>query len=353
LGGSFLFIAAVAQAADMVYVQWDFEAGPGTFQSSTAPGTDGWEWGTPTYPAGLSAHSGSKLWGTNLSTELLDYNTSYELSIGLSLPPSPDAGLFVRWWDWFGADGGDVREVVIQDLGGKTTVWNFSGTSQAYWQYQQADISQWADTYVLIIFKLSTCCQPPGIDGWYIDDVSIVGGAYPLWDFEADDGGFFAHLSGDWEWGLPTYPPELTAAHSGIRLWGTNLDGPALEGGGVFVDHDLRREIGVHPGGAVLRWWDWNKAEDLVDVRSVNVDLGSVETELMSRRGNQLEWKLHQVDLSPWAGERIGVVFRLSGCCAAPGPDGWYIDDLQLMPTGIFDGGFESGNLTAWSSSVP
>lgn len=360
LGGVFILIAVAAPAADTVYFQWDFEATNGGFQSSRLPGQDGWEWGVPTDPDGPPAYSGIKLWGTNLSSELPDYQATYELRVNVTLPQSPSTGLFLKWWDWFGVDGEDTREVQVEIGDDTTTIWatagQFGDPTQPYWQYQQADISQWAGSNVDIVFVLYVCCQPPGIEGWYIDDVSIVGAEYSVWHFEFDDGGFTADQyssGGDWEWGDPTYPSELTAAHSGFKVWGTKLDGPALEGGGQI--HDLRREIGVHPGGAVLRWWDWNKDEslNLVDYRSVNVDDGIVWTELMNEMGNQLVWKRHQIDLSPWAGQRVDVVFRLYACCTDPGPDGWYIDDVQLAPPSIFDDGFESGDLTTWSSSVP
>ena len=57
--------------------------------------------------------------------------------------------------------------------------------------------------------------------------------------------------------------------------------------------------------------------------------------------------------ISQWAGSEVDTIFVLNACCQPPGIEGWYIHDVQLMPVGIFDDGFESGNLTEWSSSLP
>jgi hypothetical protein len=93
------------------------------------------------------------------------------------------------------------------------------------------------------------------------------------------------------------------------------------------------------------------EALELLDVCSVTVDDGLILNEIMTLEHDQPTWRAHQIDLAPWAGERIDVMFRLITCCTEPGPNAWYIDDAQLVPIGIFGDGSESGNLTGWSSS--
>jgi len=146
-------------------VSFDFEADDGDFVSNVPPGE--WEWGVPTYPAGISAHSGAKVWGTDLDSDAADDVGHHLLTKTLALPiESPLLG----WWDWYGAEWLDICRVRING----TEVWSGGmDADQHYWTYHKVDLSAWAGQSVDIVFDLDVCCSDPGPDGWYIDDVRV------------------------------------------------------------------------------------------------------------------------------------------------------------------------------------
>ena len=107
--GTEIIISATAPAADAVYFHWDFEATNGGFQSSRLPGQDGWEWGVPTHgPA--AAHSGTKLWGTDLDD---DYNDSSLYTLDSRAYSINEAGAALGFYHWRDIensyDGGNVK----------------------------------------------------------------------------------------------------------------------------------------------------------------------------------------------------------------------------------------------------
>jgi uncharacterized repeat protein (TIGR01451 family) len=183
------------------------------------------------------------------------------------------------------------------------------------------------------------------IDDPDIPDPVIVEAAFDVWDdvplftdLEADDGGFVPG-QGEWEWGIPTYPPDLVAqgAHSGVNVWGVNLDDDADD---TIGQHILSIELDVPftlPGYPVtLQWWDWY-GDEAADYRQIWIN-GSLEFEFPT--GQQRFWAFQQWDLTPYAGQTITLEFILEVCCADPGPDGWYIDDIGvavcLPPEGLY-----------------
>ena len=111
-------------------------------------------------------------------------------------------------------------------------------------------------------------------------------------------------------------------------MWGTDLDGDADDGIG---DHLLSRMITVpnFPNvPIVLQWWDWNGAE-AADYIRVYIDGTLVYDPGMDY--SQRYWAMHTVDLTPWRGQTVALTFDLNVCCANPGPDGWYIDDISIL----------------------
>jgi hypothetical protein len=147
------------------------------------------------------------------------------------------------------------------------------------------------------------------------------------WDLEADDGGFVAGSAGEWEWGPPdpAYTSGPRHAHSGQRVWGTDLDADARDSGD---DHILTRTLNLpdDPTGIHLGWWDWFDEDDEYDVRYLLID----GTPAWSSGAAQPYWAFQTADLTAWAGETVELTFHLSTCCDDPGPAGWYIDDISL-----------------------
>ncbi len=146
---------------------WELEADDGSF----VPGSVGeWEWGAPdpAYPRGpRHAHSGRRVWGTDLDADARGAGAGHTLTRTLALPDDPK-GLYLGWWDWFDEDGNDARHLWING----TLVWSNEST-QPYWAFQRADLTAWAGETVELAFELDTCCSDPGPAGWYIDDISL------------------------------------------------------------------------------------------------------------------------------------------------------------------------------------
>jgi hypothetical protein len=88
-----------------------------------------------------------------------------------------------------------------------------------------------------------------------------------------------------------------------------------------------------HANGVFLEWWDWNGAEASDCIR-VLVD-GTEVYGLCDY--DQRQWTHHVVDLSVWAGQTVDLEFELEVCCAPPGPDGWYIDDVSIYVPCVSD----------------
>ncbi|MCI0399346.1 MAG: carboxypeptidase regulatory-like domain-containing protein [Chloroflexi bacterium] len=149
-------------------------------------------------------------------------------------------------------------------------------------------------------------------------------------DFEAGDGGYVAG-PGEWEWGIPTFPPGLTA-HSGVNVWGTDLNGSADDVVPPNNEHVLTATLSVPAGGGVLQWWDYFRSNDGGDQRQVRVNGTTVWDSGLLEAFQP--WTKQAVDLSAWAGQTVDVAFVLAVSGGNPGPDGWYFDDVSIAEPG-------------------
>jgi subtilisin family serine protease len=72
--------------------------------------------------------------------------------------------------------------------------------------------------------------------------------------------------------------------------------------------------------------------------------------------GDPQDWTKSIVDLSSFAGQTVRLRFRLA-TDTSQAREGWYIDDLAVQACGNaslpFSDGFENGNVSAWSFSIP
>jgi hypothetical protein len=170
----------------------DFEADNGDWVPD--PPTGGWEWGVPTYSSGPSAHSGSKVWGTDLAY-------SYRNNVCWTLTLSP--GLMVQsstasvdFWRWFrtqtsydgcnffvSVDNGDTWQLVQPTEGGyngttnsypcnsSLSAWTGSGTS---WAHVTIPIGQFVGQVPQFRFVFGTD-ESTVYPGFYFDDMQISG----------------------------------------------------------------------------------------------------------------------------------------------------------------------------------
>ncbi|MGB0592077.1 MAG: PKD domain-containing protein, partial [Myxococcota bacterium] len=286
----------------------DFEVDDGGLASMTEMGglsmpDDLWEHGLPSTGPSV-AHSGSKVWATNLSGNFGAYEVAYLRLPLIDLTTATDPTLsFFFWVDSYGADGlsleiyNDVSatwETVPPDFPAYNAT---DGLGKSCWgDYHRLDIYGFAafslEAYVdqsvkvRLAFRSNCCNVAPGA---YIDDLALYeegsdpdedgllgvideflthgtdpfvadtdqddhldgqevnAGTDPLspasfdggvaltpgmlLDFEVDDGGLASmtemgglSMPDDlWEHGLPSTGPSV--AHSGSKVWATNLSG--------------------------------------------------------------------------------------------------------------------------------
>jgi hypothetical protein len=165
----------------------DFESGDGYYTS-----TGSWAWGTPTTGPG-AAHSGSKLWATNLNG---NYPTNDNAKLE-TLPITVPTGADLEFWMWydteFSYDGMNVK--ISNDSGATWTILGaylapydddaastanagipgepcFSGHGQGVWTQYSFDLATYEGEEVIIRFHFGSdgSVQYPGM---YIDDVKV------------------------------------------------------------------------------------------------------------------------------------------------------------------------------------
>jgi uncharacterized repeat protein (TIGR01451 family) len=170
-------LQATTYVVEDLYQLWDFEIDGGGF-ARALPGE--WEWGAPAYPPGLTAHSGRYVWGTDLHGDADDTIGHHRLSRTVSLPTHPN-GVYLSWWDWNGAEASDCTNVYVDG----TQVYRQCDHDQRQWTHHVVNLSAWAGQTVDLEFDLEVCCNPPGPDGWYVDDVAIHSGCIADIDVDA------------------------------------------------------------------------------------------------------------------------------------------------------------------------
>lgn len=162
-----------------------------------------------------------------------------------------------------------------------------------------------------------------------------------LQDFENHIDGFDFQGDDVWEWGIPSTGPE--SAHSGEKVMATNLDGKYDKGTEsmlVLPLMDLREET-EQTVLSFSHWYDlgnWMMAE--FDSAEVYVGTQSAVGEDFTFTlekfydFSQREWRTDYVDLTPYLGEQVYIIFNLRGI---HGTDfGWYIDDIELTEPEVF-----------------
>lgn len=161
----------------VTFFQDDMEAGAGDW--THAGSNDPWQWGVPTSgPNG--AHSGTKLWATNL---IGNYPSSANAS--LTTPPITLTGVptaALQFAHWYSLESGfDYGFVEVTTDGG--TTWNELAryTSPGYWGGQPVgwerpllDLSSYVGQTIQIRFRLKSDSSM-NYAGWYIDDVWVAG----------------------------------------------------------------------------------------------------------------------------------------------------------------------------------
>jgi hypothetical protein len=186
-------------------------------------------------------------------------------------------------------------------------------------------------------------------------------------DFESDDGGLVP--SQGWAWGSDT----TAGSHSPTKVWGTVLGGNYSNS----VQWTLTTPSMALPvaDGAELRFWQWYAIEDSYDGGNIKIAVDGGAFNLVTPTPNYNDptitafndtpgftgtagWHEVVVDLTPYAGQSVAIRWTL-GSDSSITERGWYLDDVAITAWGgevappLFRDGFELGNTSAWSSSVP
>ncbi|MBN1909239.1 MAG: hypothetical protein JW818_05840 [Pirellulales bacterium] len=146
-------------------------------------------------------------------------------------------------------------------------------------------------------------------------------------DFETDDGGWIATATwspGDWEWGIPTSGPG--AAHSGQKVWATNLDGNYTNASGTSFLSQTFDFTGYTD--LELTWWQWCDLRGLLDAAEVFVN-GDLVYE-RDTADAPTAYEQITVDLSPYdnmSSVEISFEFYANWLMEDPG---WYVDDITI-----------------------
>ncbi|MFZ5828406.1 MAG: S8 family serine peptidase [Bacillota bacterium] len=151
-------------------------------------------------------------------------------------------------------------------------------------------------------------------------------------DFESEPEGFTTGgVNNPWEWGSPRYPTPV----SGERLYGTGLDGFGYSNQtNAFLMMPPIDLTGVPQ--AQLRYHQWYEIQAYSDFGDIHLstDGGESWQRVLRQSGSSGGWQVSYLDLSPYAGQTILLLFNLLSDRLVNGR-GWFLDDLAIIgPTG-------------------
>jgi hypothetical protein len=169
-------------------------------------------------------------------------------------------------------------------------------------------------------------------------------------DFETTNGGYIGSGTPTiiWEWGTPTQSTGPTSAHSGVNVWGTDLDAnyPAS------CNNKLDTPSFIVPAYAELVFWHWYDTEASYDGCNVKIstDGGTTWSVLTPEDGYtgtansanplypepiwtghvQKYWEEETIDLSAYNGMEAQLRFHFGSDSSVQYP-GWFIDDVSII----------------------
>ncbi|SEN24117.1 S8 family peptidase [Lihuaxuella thermophila] len=148
-------------------------------------------------------------------------------------------------------------------------------------------------------------------------------------DFESLPAGWYSYgMKNSWEWGIPTSGPGH--AFSGEKVYATNLEGNYDDQANMTL---LMPPIDLPQGNAYLQFKHWYALEESFDYGHVLVSSDQENwTQLARFNGSSGDWIDGQIDLSPYAGQRIYVAFNVTTDPSVT-LAGWYLDDVSLSNT--------------------
>jgi hypothetical protein len=335
----------------------DFELNAGGFTPSSATS---WKWGPPTNGPG-AAHSGTQVWGTNLTSTTYSTSENAVLTSGpIDLSGVAGQAIVIHWWQYLvteeGFDWGYVE--VSKDSGG---TWEAifgprSGVVNDVWTQHTAtlDPSYAVATFLISIRLVSDAVASEG--GFFVDDLRLTSApltpAVPSQDFEGGDGGYVASgTNSSWAYGTPVSAPG--GAFSGASAWATNLDGLYNASEDSALTSPAFDLSGFAGKLLIVSWRQFLDTEEGYDFAHVEVSKDNGATWAAAQAAesgpvNIVGWTRRQatVDAS-YATAGFRLRFRL-GADETYQFDGWAIDDVAVFATAaLFPAGGDFTKSTA------
>ena len=300
-----------------------------------------WEVGTPTSGPD-SAYNGLNCAATVLGGDYSEPVDSRLIRHSSFVVPPASENPRLRFWYWFSFNLDDWGEVQIKTNSGdwesiSNMMENYGSTS---WSYGMIDISSYSGDTVQIAFHFHS--QPHYYygdvsSGWYIDDVSLMTGAYVFNNPEGFESGFgdWSADEGSWEVGIPTSGPD--SAYNGVNCAGTNLEGNYQEP----ADSRLITPPFVIPPASenpAIQFWHWfSFAEDDWGEIQITTDRGFTWETISNQFNNTSSgaWTSFYISLSQYANTTAQIAFHFHSQLHYYYGDvssGWYVDEVMVSP---------------------
>lgn len=354
-----LTCSAPGYEPDYVY-QVNFERNDGGYGME---GSGSWQWGIPTSgPDG--AHSGQRVWATNLTGDYDSGEDGYLVSPEIDLSAYSGQPIALSWWQFLVTEHYyDFADASVSNDGGRSWTVVFGPTSgfvdEGWNQYQVNLDSSYAVSNFRVRFHLvsdSTIVYP----GYYLDDIAIGltsrRTAPYRQDFEPDDGGFLPSGITSWEWGAPVRGPGR--AHWGQNAWATGLMDNYLDNEeGYLTSPDI--DLSAYGDKSlILSWWQWLQIEAGYDQAGVQISTnGGLDwTSIFTHTGVlDVEWNQYFYWMNPSQNvDNFRIQFYLHSDSSVTYP-GFFIDDIAINtlvdepdnpPCIAVPGGLVAGNVS-------
>lgn len=332
---------AIASATRISLVE-DFESSHGGF---TTTSVNSWKWGAPTSPDSPSlAHSGTRVWGTNLTGSYASNLDATVVSPVYDLSAAVGQHIVLQWWQHLVTEEGfDYAEVQVSNNSGgtwTTVLGPAHGATQSEWRQHTVLLDpSFATAGFQVRFRFVTDSNT-SVGGFFIDDLRLCSAGFTqissLQDFETDDGGYVeegAHSS--WEHGVPVSLPS--AAFSGEKVWATNLNGfyNADENSTLTSPvHDLSSAAGRLLAVTWKQSFDTEEGYDFLHFE-VSPDGGTTWTELVAFSGplSTSGWMAQQAFVpASFATSAFRLRFRFTSDDAYQ-YSGVALDDIAVLST--------------------
>jgi subtilisin family serine protease len=175
------------------------------------------------------------------------------------------------------------------------------------------------------------------IESWMMETITVTNPITISFEsFEADDGGYVSTGATSWAWGAPTSGPG--AAHSGAKLWATDLFGNYdNDEDGAIESPDI--DLSAYAGQSLeLSWWQYYNGENCCDHISVEISDDGGQTWSAPVYGpfdggevNEQVWERQTVTLVPaYNVHNFRLRFRFTSDYSVTYP-GWYVDDVAIV----------------------